>query len=75
MTHNICIVTGTRAEFGLLTPLIKRTWADTDLALKLVLTGAHLSPLHGNTRDDVLRENFPIAKEIPILLDRDDAQD
>lgn len=74
MTHNICIVTGTRAEFGLLTPLIKRTWADTDLALKLVLTGAHLSPLHGNTRDDVLRENFPIAKEIPILLDRDDAQ-
>ena len=43
----ICVVTGTRAEYGLLTPLIKKIDADPELILKLVATGTHLSPEFG----------------------------
>lgn len=45
----ICVVTGTRAEYGLLYWLLKEIEADKDLELQLIATGMHLSPEFGLT--------------------------
>ena len=44
MKRKLCVVTGTRAEYGLLYWLMKAIEADADLALQLIVTGMHLSP-------------------------------
>ena len=44
---NICIITATRAEYGLLKPVIKKLSRDSEFAIKLVVTGMHLSPEFG----------------------------
>ena len=45
----ICIATGTRAEYGLLKPLIEKISSDNYFTLQLLVTGAHLSPEFGLT--------------------------
>ena len=47
--RKICVVTGTRAEYGLLYWLMKEIQADEDLELQIIATGAHLSPEFGLT--------------------------
>ena len=47
--RKICVVTGTRGDYGLLFWLMKEIEADADLALQLVATGTHLSPKFGET--------------------------
>ena len=51
--RKICVVTGTRAEYGLLYWLMKEIQADTDLQLQLIVTGMHLSPEFGETVNGV----------------------
>lgn len=63
----ICIVTSNRAEYGLLTPLIKGIEEDSELELQLIVTGAHLSEKYGKTINQIVEDGFPIAAEIPIL--------
>ena len=70
--RKICVVTGTRAEYGLLTPLMKEIEKDKDLQLQLVVTGTHLSPEFGLTYKEVAKE-FTIDKKIEILLSSDSA--
>ncbi len=65
----IAIVTATRAEFGLLTPLIRRIIEAADIELDLIVTGTHLSPKYGETVHFIEEEHFPIAHRIPILAD------
>ena len=65
--RKIAIVTATRAEYGLLTPLIRRVAEDEDLELDLCVTGAHLSEKQGYTVDAIREDGFFIAHEIPIL--------
>ena len=69
-TRKIAVVTGTRAEYGLLYWLIKRIEADEALELQLLVTGMHLSPEFGLTYKDIEAE-FPIAKKIEMLLSSD----
>ena len=64
---NICVVTGTRAEFGLLLPVIKKIMADEALTLKLAVTGAHLSSRHGATRREIKLAQVQVDAEIPII--------
>ena len=47
--RKICVVTGSRAEYGLLYSLLKDLQADTELDLQLVVTGMHLSSRFGST--------------------------
>lgn len=68
--RKICVVTGTRAEFGLLTPLINKIKADDDLQVQIIVTGTHLSPEYGLTIEDVASK-FNIDKKIEILLSSD----
>ncbi len=63
----IAIVTATRAEYGLLTPLIRAVDTDRELELDLIVTGTHLSEKHGNTISFIQDDGFLIAHKIPIL--------
>lgn len=73
MKKKIAIVTGTRAEYGLLMPLIKRVQDDPDLELQLIATGMHLSPEFGLTVQHIEQDGFPLADKIEILLSSDTA--
>lgn len=66
----ICVVTGTRAEYGLLYWLMKEIEADKDLELQLIVTGMHLSPEFGLTYKEIEKE-FKINKKIEMLLSSD----
>ena len=71
----LAIVTATRAEYGLLTPLIKLAVDDPDIDLDLIVTGTHLAEKHGHTIDFILQDGFPIKHEIPILEEGNDPYD
>jgi GDP/UDP-N,N'-diacetylbacillosamine 2-epimerase (hydrolysing) len=68
--RKICVVTGTRADYGLLTPLLNEIKNDKDLELQLVVTGMHLSPEFGSTYKEIEKE-FKIDRKIEILLSSD----
>ena len=69
----ICIITGTRAEYGLLYWLIKGISEDPELELQLLVTGMHLSPEFGLTWRQIEQDGFPINRKIEILLSSDTA--
>lgn len=69
--RKICIVTGTRAEYGLLYWLMKEIQADSDLELQLIATGMHLSPEFGLTYKHIEKDGFKINKKIEMLLSSD----
>jgi len=69
--RKICIVTGTRAEYGLLYWLIKGVSLDETLELQLVVTGMHLSPEFGLTYKEIESDGFKISKKVEILLSSD----
>lgn len=66
----ICVVTGTRAEYGLLYWLMKGIEADAELELQLIITGMHLSPEFGLTYKEI-EEEFSIDEKIDIDLSDD----
>lgn len=69
----IAVITGTRAEFGLLRPLIDLIYKSSDFELKLVVTGMHLSPEFGYTISEIEKANYKISKKIECLLSSDSA--
>ncbi len=71
MKRKICIVTGTRAEYGLLYWLIREIQADSELELQIIATGMHLSPEFGLTYRQVEEEGIKINKKIEMLLSSD----
>ena len=64
---NITIITSTRAEYGLLRPVIQKVAAAQDLQLQLVVTGAHLCARFGNTVQEIEADGLPIAARLPIF--------
>ena len=66
----VCVVTGTRAEYGLLHPLLKRLAKDP-VALQLLVTGAHLSERHGLTYREIEEDGFGIDERVELPLDDD----
>lgn len=73
MTRRIAVVTGTRAEYGLLTGLVSLVHASPDTELQLLVTGTHLSPQFGYTVREIEADGFPIAERIDILMASDNA--
>ncbi|MBU5676666.1 UDP-N-acetylglucosamine 2-epimerase (hydrolyzing) [Alkaliphilus sp. MSJ-5] len=67
----ICVITGTRAEYGLLKPLIKKISQDKELQLQLIVTGMHLSPEFGLTYKEIESDEFNIDEKVEILLSSD----
>jgi UDP-N-acetylglucosamine 2-epimerase (non-hydrolysing)/GDP/UDP-N,N'-diacetylbacillosamine 2-epimerase (hydrolysing) len=63
VNRKICVVTGTRAEYGLLRRLLLILKNDPQIELQLVVTGSHLSPSHGMTVNEIESDGFvPVAK-------------
>ena len=71
MKRHICVVTATRAEYGLLSPIIKKIKNDDNFLISLAVTGAHLSPEFGLTYKQIEADGIKIDKKIEILLSSD----
>lgn len=71
MKRKICVVTGTRAEYGLLYWLIKRLYEDTNVDLQIIATGMHLSPEFGLTVKQIEQDGFKIDEKLEMLLSSD----
>ena len=71
MKRKVCVVTGTRAEYGLLYWLMKDIHEDSDLELQIIATGMHLSPEFGLTYCQIEKDGFKIDKKIEMLLSSD----
>jgi GDP/UDP-N,N'-diacetylbacillosamine 2-epimerase (hydrolysing) len=71
MKRKICVITGTRAEFGILFWLMKFLKEDKTISFQLIVTGMHLSPEFGLTYTEIEKSGFIINKKIEILLSSD----
>lgn len=71
MKKKICILTATRAEYGLLRPIIKGLMGIEEFDIRIAVTGAHLSHHYGNTYLEIENDGFIIDKKIEILDDSD----
>ena len=69
--RKICFITGTRAEYGLLSRLMKMVQDDADTQLQIIATNMHLSPKYGNTYQEIEKDGFTIDRKIPIIDDND----
>ncbi len=69
----ICVVTGSRAEYGLLRWVLEGIRQSSELELQLVVTGAHLSPEFGMTVNAIESDGFPINRKVEMLLSSDTA--
>ena len=73
--RKICVVTGTRAEYGLLSRLMRMIKDSDKTQLQIIATNMHLSPKYGNTYLEIEKDGFTINKKIPILEEgKDDAK-
>ena len=71
MKYDICVVTGTRADYGLLHELLIRLKNNPEVLLDLVVTGSHLSDKFGNTQDEIINDGFSNYTTLPIPMDDD----
>lgn len=69
--RKICVVTGTRADYGIYRPVLRRIVADADLQLRLIACGAHLSPRFGMTVEGIIADGIPVAERLATLDDDD----
>ncbi|MBT6936789.1 MAG: UDP-N-acetylglucosamine 2-epimerase (hydrolyzing) [Candidatus Marinimicrobia bacterium] len=67
----ICVVTGTRAEYGLLYWFMKGIQGDPQMELQIVATGMHLSPEFGLTYKNIEKDGFYINRKVEMLLSAD----
>ncbi len=67
----VCVVTGTRSEYGLLKPLIDKIYRSEQFDLQLFVTGAHLSSEFGLTYQEIEKDQYPVCKKIEMLLSSD----
>lgn len=71
MKKKICILTATRAEYGLLKPIIKKLIITKEFDVRVVATGAHLSTEFGLTYREIEKDGIEIDEKIEILLSAD----
>jgi GDP/UDP-N,N'-diacetylbacillosamine 2-epimerase (hydrolysing) len=71
MRRKICVVTGSRAEYGLLYWLMKGIQSDPGLQLQVVATGMHLAPAFGLTYKEIAKDGFQIDRKVEMLLSSD----
>lgn len=67
----LAVLTGTRADFGLLSPIIKKLMAYSDLDVRIAATGTHLSPEFGLTVSEIEADGIRVDRKIEILLSSD----
>lgn len=65
--RKICVVTGTRAEYGLLSRLMRMIKDSQETQLQLIVTNMHLSSKYGNTYKEIEKDGFTIDRKVPII--------
>lgn len=71
MNRKICIITGTRAEYGLLRWVMQGIKDDNELTLQIIATGMHLSPEFGLTYKAIEQDGFQIDRKVEMLTSSD----
>jgi GDP/UDP-N,N'-diacetylbacillosamine 2-epimerase (hydrolysing) len=71
--RKICVITGTRAEYGLLRWVLQDIQDDPELALQIIATGMHLSPEFGLTYLAIEQDGFKIDRKVEMLTSSDSA--
>ena len=66
--RKICVVTGSRSDYGILYWLMRSIQDAHDLELQLLVTGMHLSPEFGSTYREIEEDGFPISYKVETLL-------
>jgi GDP/UDP-N,N'-diacetylbacillosamine 2-epimerase (hydrolysing) len=74
LIKNILVVTGSRADYGLLKRLMKLIDADSEMKLQIIVTGSHLSSKHGLTYKEIEEDGFQIGFKVDIIENVIDAQ-
>lgn len=69
--RNICVFTGSRAEYGLLMPLMDAIKKDKAMILKVLVSGMHLAPEFGLTYREIEQDGFPINERVEMLVSSD----
>lgn len=70
---SICVLTTTRADYGILRPLLFRLMEDSAFDLRVAVSGTHLSPAFGMTVSEIEEDGLPIDCRIPILFEENDS--
>ncbi len=71
MNRKICVITGSRADYGLLRWVMQGIKDDPELTLQVIATGMHLSSVFGMTYRDIEEDGFHIDASVEILLSED----
>lgn len=69
--RTIAVFTGSRAEYGILKPVLTAITADKSLKLALIVTGTHLLAEFGNTKKEIEKDGFPITACVPCVPSTD----
>lgn len=75
MKRKVCIATGTRADWGLLSNIAKALNSRQDVDLQIIATNTHLSPKFGNTYKEIEADGLKISFKVPVETDDDTAYD
>jgi GDP/UDP-N,N'-diacetylbacillosamine 2-epimerase (hydrolysing) len=71
MKRKVCVVTGSRSEYGLMKPFISLLQKDKDIALQLIVTGTHLSAQFGMTYNEIRADGFKADEKVDIVASDD----
>ena len=69
--RKICFITGSRAEYGILSPIMRAVASNHDAILQIVATNMHLSPAHGMTVREIEADGFTVDRRVEMSLDAD----
>ena len=69
MTRKVCVLTGSRSEYGILRPVLFAITESESLDLSIIVTGMHLSPQYGYTISDIEKDGFLIDAKVDMMLD------
>lgn len=71
----ICFISGSRADYGLMKNFMRLVKRDKNLLLQLIVTGTHLSPYHGYTYKEILKDNLSIDAKVDLEITKDRPSD
>lgn len=71
----VAVVTATRAEYGILRPLLLCLMEEKEIELQLLVTGTHLSEKYGSTEKEIIKDEMPVFERIPILEEGNEVYD
>ena len=67
----VCVVTGTRAEYGILRPVMRAIDASGALTLQVIAAGMHLDDEHGHTVDEIVKDGFAVDATVEMSPEKD----